>query len=145
MKTKKDRIEFQPRVIDKAIFAALGFVVFLSGLYLIGPWYIDITALGNKAPIIHLVGNLYAVKIYAILLVLDGLALFYASAGRGVFYTRIVANALLAGFLLRLYSLIGVFLTLESWRPPGYLSQVAVVMLLGAMWVWVRVSERPTQ
>lgn len=145
MKAKQERTQYVPRTIEKAIFAVLGLVVFLSGLYLIGPWYLPNDVAGDRAPIVNLLNSDISVKIYGSALVLDGLVLFYASAGRGVYYTRIVANALLAGFLLRLYSLIGVFLTLESWRPPSYLSHAANVLLLGAMWVWIRVSERPTQ
>jgi len=86
-----------------------------------------------------------AVMTYGILVLVDGIALLYAAVGRGVNYAKITGYALLAGFLLRLYSLIGVFLISQSWRPPSYLSHAASVLILAVYWIWVKVSERPIQ
>lgn len=137
---------YKPRAIDRAVFAILAFLHVANGVYLIGPWYLDETESG-KAPLISMFNSDNAVSVYGVLLVLDGLLLIYASAGRGARknYTRLVNSALLYGFVLRLYALIGVFLTIESWRPPSYLSHTASVLILGSYWVWVKVSARPTQ
>lgn len=130
--------DYRPRPIDRTIFAVLAALHIANGLYLVGPWYLDMTGSGQAA-LITMFNSVDAVKFYGIALLLDGLALIYASAGRGArLYTQIVSGALLGGFLLRLYALIGVFITSESWRPPGYLSHAATVVMLGAYWIWVR-------
>lgn len=136
--------EYRPRAIDRAIFAILAVLHIANGLYLIGPWYLDNDEAG-KRPLANLFNSDLAVGIFGALLLIDGLFLLYATFGRGErrIYTRLVSGALLSGFALRLYSLIGVLLTVESWRPPSYLSQTATVFILGAYWVWVRVSARP--
>lgn len=138
---------YRPRAIDRVVFGVLATLVFASGFYLVGPWYLSAALDGSKAPIINLLDNATAVRVFGVFLVLDGLALFYASAGRSAhrLYTSIVSYALLGGFLLRLYSLIGVIMTLESWRPPTYLSHALTVILFGSYWVWVKVNVRPTQ
>lgn len=141
-----ERNKFRPRSIDRAVFAILGMLHVANGVYLIGPWYLDETESG-KAPLISMFNSDIAVTLYGVLLLIDGLILIYASAGRGVrqFYTRVLSGALFSGFLIRLYALIGVFITIDSWRPPSYLSHVASVLLLGAYWLWVRAHARPTQ
>lgn len=142
----KQKIRFRPRAIDRAVFAILATLHVANGVYLFGPWYLDETESG-KTPLITLFNSEQAVSAYGLLLFIDGLILFYASAGRGGsrLYTRIVSSALLLGFLARLYALIGTFLTIDSWRPPTYLSHVATVLLLGSYWVWVKVNARPIQ
>ena len=137
--------KYTPRAIDRAIFAILAVLHIANGLYLVGPWYLDETDSG-KQPLINLFNSDTAVSVFGLLLLVDGLFLLYATAGRGAraLYTRLVSGALLSGFALRLYSLIGVLITIDSWRPPSYLSQTASVFILGAYWVWVRVSARPS-
>lgn len=137
---------FRPRAIDRAVFAILATLHVVNGLYLIGPWYLDVTESG-KAPLLTLFNSDKAVVIYGSVLLANGLVLLYAAAGKSAhrFYTRLTSGALLSGFLLRLYALIGVFLTVESWRPPSYLSHIATVTLLAAYWLWVRVYARPIQ
>lgn len=136
----------QVRFIDRFVFGILAMLHMANGLYLVGPWYLHDND-GGKAPLIALFNSTTAVIIYGTLLFIDGLVLLYASAGRSArrFYAPTVSNALLAGFLLRLYALIGVVLTLESWRPPSYLSHMATVLLLGAYWVWLRINVRTIQ
>lgn len=134
--------DYRPRPIDRTIFAILAVLHIANGLYLTGPWYLDETNHG-QAPLITMFNSSVAAIVYGAILLIDGLALFYASAGRGArLYTQVVSGALLTGFLLRLYALIGVFMTSESWRPPGYLSHLATVMMLGAYWIWVRVNVK---
>lgn len=118
-----------------------------NGLYLSSPFYLDNWDVVGKSPLVNLFSNSSAVLVYGVLLFLNGVSLLYVTAGKSTsrYYTRITNHALLGGFLLRLFSLIGVFLTLETWRPPTYLSHVTTVLLLGAYWVWVKVSVRTIQ
>lgn len=142
---KREREVFRPRAIDRAMFAILATLHVANGLYLVGPWYLDETDTG-KAPLIAMFNSMWAVVIYGGLLLFNGLMLFYATAGRsGRRHTFMTELAMLWGFLLRLYALIGVFLVAESWKPPSYLSHVATVAMLGAYWVWVKVNVRPVQ
>ena len=134
---------FKPRSVDKFIISTIGMLHILNGLYLVGPWYLDETESG-KAPLVTMFNSNTAVIVYGSLLLIDGLILFF-SLNKKLCSTRIVSNALLAGFLLRLYALIGVFLTIDSWRPPSYLSHITTVLITGAMWVWIKVSERTIQ
>jgi hypothetical protein len=139
------RANFQPKAADRAIFAILALLHICNGVYLVGPWYLDDIG-AEKAPLYSLFIDHDAVAAYGVLILLDGLFLAYAATAKvSWFNTKITANALLAGFLLRLYSLIGVFLTIDSWRPPSYLSHIATVCILGVMWILVRISERPTE
>lgn len=144
MKVKKG--VFKPRLIDRFMFCILAVLHVANGVYLIGPWYLDTWDDGGKAPLHSMFNSDLAVSIYGVCLLIDGLVLLYAAASRRAnrFYTVITANALVVGFLLRLYSLIGTILVLESWRPPSYLSHIATVAMCGALWVWVRVHGRPT-
>lgn len=143
---KREKGTFTPRKIDRIVFAILSTLFLFGGLYVVGPWYLESTKKG-ESPLIRLLSNELAVGGYGYAIMLVGLLLVYAAVGKSThqFYTPIVSFALLAGFLLRLYSLFGVVMTLESWRPPGYLSHTATVLILGAYWVWVRVSERTIQ
>lgn len=135
---------YVPRIIDKAIFAILGMLMLLIGLYVVGPWYVDDTH-GVKSPLLSLLESHIGLIGYGCLSIIDGIALLYATAGDGEWHTRITSDALLAGFLLRLYALFGVILTLHSWKPPVYLVQGVVVLIFGAMWVWVRVNAKLIQ
>lgn len=138
---------FQPRTIDRAIFAILAVLHMASGLYLSSPWYLDTWDEATKAPLANLFNSNSSVVVYGVLLFLNGLALLYSTAGKHThrFYVRITSTALLSGFLMRLYSFIGVGVALESWRPPSYLSHLATVLMLGAYWVYVKVNGRPIQ
>ena len=136
---------YRPREIDRAIYAILAALHVANGLYLIGPWYLDVTDEG-RAPLISLFNSSAAVIVYGSLLLVNGLMLTYAAAGKSSrLHTFITENGLLSGFLMRLYALIGVFLVATSWRPPSYLSHFATVLALGAYWLWVKVSVRPTE
>jgi hypothetical protein len=143
MKTKR---AFVPRTIDRSVFAILAVLHMASAVYLIGPFYLEVDVQGARAPLMTLFNSSLAVTTYGWALLINGLALLYASAGkRGtkfVSYTAITSGVLLSGFLLRLYSLIGVILALESWRPPQYLSHAATVLILGSYWVYVKVMSR---
>lgn len=118
-----------------------------SGLYLSSPWYLDTWDEVNKAPLTNLFNSNIAVVIYGVILFTNGVALLYSAAGNSAhrFYTQITSTALLTGFLMRLYSFIGVIIALDSWRPPSYLSHLAIVFILGAYWVAVRVNDRTVQ
>lgn len=144
---RTERGAFRPRIIDRAMFAILACLHVASGMYLSGPWYLDTWDEGGKAPLANAFNSDTAVVIYGVLLFLNGLVLLYASAGDSInrWYGRITSTALLTGFLMRLYSLIGVAIALESWRPPNYLSHLATVFILGSYWVWVRVNDRTIQ
>lgn len=144
MKSKSKRGVYTPRTIDRAVFAVLAALHMLNGLYLVGPWYLVENSDG-KAPLFALFDSSTAVIAYGVLLFLNGLALLYGAAGKGKNYTGILSTALLSGFLLRFYALIGVFIALEEWRPPFYLSHMATVILLASYWLWVRVCVRPTE
>ena len=131
------------------MFGILGVLCVTSATYVVGPWYLDEwdDTVGGKPPLYSIFQADAPVMLYGVALLACGLLLIYASAGRSTrrFYTQITSWALLGGFLLRLYSLIGVLLALETWRPPNYLSHLATVVALGAYWVWVRVSIRTFQ
>lgn len=146
---KKTRGDYEPRVINRVLFGILGVLCTSSALYVIGPWYLDEweETVGGKSPLYSIFQADTPIMIYGFALLVSGLLIIYASAGRSAhrYYTQIISWALLGGFLLRLYSLIGVVISLESWRPPSYLSQLATVVMLGAYWVWVRVSIRTIQ
>lgn len=143
MSREKGKGTFKPNIIDRVAFCILGLLLVANGLYLSGPWYLD-SVEGERAPLMNALSSQYAVVTYGVLLLIAGTALCYVSfRAPSRTNTRILRNALLYGFLLRLYSLIGVLLTSESWRPPSYLSHAATVALMGAYWVWVKVDERP--
>jgi hypothetical protein len=135
---------FRPRTVDRIIFAILALLFVFSGAYIVGPWHLEETVYG-PAPLHVVFNDSEAVEIYGLLVLATGFFLLYSAFGKvSRHYARITANALLAGCLLRLYSLMGVLLTLDSWRPPSYLSLIAIVLITGAMWLWVKLSERPT-
>lgn len=145
MKRKKGSdYVWEPRFIDKVVLGVLGTLHLANGAYLIGPWYLDTWVDEGKAPLQTLFNSGTAVAIYGAFLFFNGLFLYYASAGRTQdrWYTPIVKYTLLTGFLARFYSLIGVVIVLESWRPPSYLSHTATVLILGSYWVWVKVDTR---
>ena len=144
---KKQRGSWTPRALDRAILGILAMLHMASGLYLSSPFYLDTWDEVNKAPLANLFNSNTAVVIYGVILFANGLALMYSAAGNSAhrFYTTITSTALLSGFLMRLYSFIGVAIALESWRPPNYLSHLATVFILGAYWVTVRVSVRTIQ
>lgn len=144
MDKRKQRRKYKPRVIDRVVFGVLATLQTFSGFYLAGPWYLDTWDEVGKAPLANLFNSDEAVAAYGIVMFINGLMLFYAAAGRAAsrFYTTNVSFALLSGFLVRLYSLFGTLIILESWRPPTYLSQVATVLILGVYWVWVKVQVR---
>lgn len=146
---KKMRGDYKPRAIDRVIIGILGVLCATSAAYVVGPWYLDELddTVDGKSPLYSIFQADTPIMLYGVALLACGLLLIYASAGRSTrrFYTQITSGALLGGFLLRLYSLIGVLMSLETWRPPNYLSHVATVVALGAYWVWVRVSIRTVQ
>ncbi len=130
---------FSLRPIDRAVIVIIAVLLMVTGLYLVGPWYITVTDTG-KSPLYKLLQDGTVLTAYGVLLILDGVALIYSVINNK---TSILTNALLTGFLLRLYALIGVLVTQESWLPPSYLSLAATVFITGSYWVWIRVNERP--
>lgn len=141
------RGDFRPRGIDRAIFAILAVLHMANGVYLSSPFYLDTWNEVGRSPLINLFNSNTAVIIYGAILFVDGVALLYSASAKQTsrFYTAITSNALLVGFLVRLFSFIGVSLALTSWRPPNYLSHLATVFILGAYWVWVKVNGRTIQ
>lgn len=135
--------EYKPRSIDRAVFNILAAVLVLSGGYIVGPWYLTEDG-QTSAPLYTLFENRSVVIVFGTLLLICGFSLFWSAWAKGGtrFYTSVVQYTLLSAFLLRLYSIIGVAFALDSWRPPGYLSQGAVVLILGSYWVWVKVNVR---
>lgn len=138
---------FKPRIIDRIVFGIVAVLHLANGVYLVGPWYLPNWSGDGKAPLNLVFNSESIVQVYGLVLFINGLALLYISAEKSTrrFYTAITSTTLLSGFLLRLYSLIGVVMVLDSWRPPSYLSHVATVVLLGAYWIWVKVSVRTIQ
>lgn len=138
---------FKPTPIDRAVFGILAALHMANGLYLSSPFYLDTWDEGGKAPLANLFNSNTAVVIYGVLLFLNGLVLLFSASARGgtMRYTRITSTALLTGFLMRLYSFIGILITLESWRPPSYLSHLAMLFITAAYWVWIRVNGRTVQ
>lgn len=138
-----EKFAFSP--VDRAIIYILAALHAVNGLYLIGPWYITTDNFGGvgKSPLYSLFGDERAVKIYGVLLLLNALALAYSARRQGVRFL-VAGWAVLSGFFLRLYALIGVFLTLDWWLPPVYASHIATVGILGVYWIWVKYNERTT-
>lgn len=136
--------KYHPRGIDRILFGILALLHVANGLYLVGPWYLDEWEDAGAAPLQNLFNSDLAVVIYGAFLLINGLFLVYGALGKSVkrWYSSILSITLLSGFLVRLYSFIGVVLVLESWRPPAYLSHFATVIVLGAYWVWMRVERR---
>lgn len=136
--------KFVPRGIDRIVFALLGAVCLSSSAYVVGPWYLEIRVDGDEAPLFNLFNDTRVVLAYGMSLGVVSLGLFFAAliSHRIKGYTTILLASLLSGFLLRLYDLISVFMALESWRPPTYISQAATIVILGSYWVWVRVYAR---
>lgn len=133
---------FVPRTIDRAIVGILAALYMAAGSYYLGPWYLEQDD-GVKSSLNQIFNGTGPVTFFGVLLFIDGLILAYASAGKvSRTMTVILSSAMLAGFLLRLYSFIGVIITLDSWRPPQYLSHLATVLIAGAMWVYIRVHSR---
>lgn len=132
------RIRLRP--IDRWIIGLLAALVAASGLYLVGPWYLETKPDGDPNPVFYLVNNVYVVKgIGAGMIIAAGFMGWAARAG--VARVKVLSSALFAAFLLRLFTLMGTLLTIESWRPPGYLSPLFTVLLSGALWVWVKVGD----
>lgn len=131
-------------MIDRIVFGVLGSICVVSGSYVIGPWYLDLRIEEDKAPLQSLFNDDHVVTIYGVLLLLVAGGLFFAALAKDTAagYTSVVSITLLTAFLVRLYSLISIVLVLDSWRPPTYTSHAAIVIVLGAYWVWVRVNVR---
>lgn len=129
------------RPIDTANIRILGILHLVNGLYLIGPWYISTTTGGDDSPLFVLFGSVAAVKVFGSLLIIQATALLLTTV---MGYRKVLEWSLLSGFLLSLYSLIGV-LSAMKWLPPTYVSQAATVLILGAYWVWTRRNGRPAQ
>lgn len=134
---------YKPRSIDRVFIGYLSVINMLTGLYCVGPWYLDVTD-GQKSTVLALVSTGTGVVIYGIMLFLTGLALAFAAVSKGgsILYSRVIRTALLSGFLLRLYAYIGGILILHDWRPPTYVAASLPVLALGSYWIWVRVNER---
>lgn len=141
---KKNYGNFIPTPFERFVLVILGSLIGFGGLYVIGPWRLDEYA-DERSPLLIAFNNSDAVVVLGAVLIANGLAImwtaFAKAARKG--YTRLLSNLLLAGFLLRLYSLIAVLMVTESWRPPSYLSSAAIVVMLGAFWIWVNVNARP--
>lgn len=143
---KKKRGVYKPTFIDRVMFGIMAAVCIAAGSYAAGPWYLDKNN-GDNAPLISLFIDSQVLFAYGIAVVVVGFALIYACVGRSTnrMYTTITSIALLTGFLLRLYSLIGVMITLETWRPPSYITQIAFVLVMGSYWLWVSFNARPSR
>lgn len=132
---------FVPRLLDRALFAIFGVLHVALGAYSAGPWYLEITE-GRASPLLNLWNAPVAVMLYGSFLLIDGIVLLVIAARNpSRTLTIVTAYALLGGFLLRLYSFIGTVLVLDSFLPPQYLSHLATVFALGALWVYVKVNS----
>lgn len=133
------------RTIDTAILRIIAFLHVCNGLYLIGPWYIRTNPEGDASPVYSLFNSHWSVVVFGILIMVSGFLLWYSVGPRNK-SDKFLSNTLIVGFGLRLYSLVGVLLTIKSFLPPSYLSQAAAIAVLGAYWLWVKyLVERPTQ
>jgi len=139
---------YQPRIIDRVVYAALAVVCIISGGYAVGPWYLEVDESGAPAPTIaSLFNNPELVNIFGFMVIVVGFGLLYGAFAKAPNrrYTHILSYSLLLAFLLRLYSLIGAIVVLESWKPPNFINPAALVVVLGGYWLWVKVNDRPTQ
>jgi|SRR6478609_6757022 len=128
------------RRIDRAVLFIVSLVLFSSGLYLAGPWYIPVLN-DAEQPVYRLFASENYVVVFGIIQLIVGVALgacaLVKSVPRGVM-SAIVFTA----FVVRLYSTIGVLIAQDGkFLPPSYLSQVAVVLILGAYWLYVKNRE----
>ena len=128
------------RRIDRAVLCIVAVVLVLSGLYLAGPWYIPVVA-GSEQPIYKLLSTNHAVQAFGIIELVVGVCLAFCALlptiPRGV-----LSTVVFAAFMVRLYSTIGVFIALNGkFLPPSYLSQTAIVAILGAYWLFVKKRE----
>lgn len=142
---KQDKV-FTPRPIDRAVIFVLAVLLVATAIYVIGPWYLDETD-PTKAPLTYIFKDDQLVVFFGILTLINGLLLLYASTlkAASVRNTKFLGYTLLAGFLLRLYSIIGVMITIESWRPPAFLSHFATVSIFAVYWLWVKSDARPIE
>lgn len=128
------------RNIDRCILSVLGGVIFLAGLYLVGPWYIE-TIDRQLSSTLSLFGSRNAVNIYGGLELAVGLILMIA-----VWFKRItrgwITTIIFLAFVVRLYSTIGVVIALNGeYLPPRYLSQVGLLVVLGIYWLYLKKRE----
>lgn len=131
------------RSIDRYVIGLLAALLAASGLYLAGPWYLT-EQTGGQSPIYAMFQSTVGTAIFGVIYIINGIALAWCVAQRGPVVKPFLACALFTGFLMRLYTLIGAILVLESWRPPNYLSALALVFAFGGYWVWVMGNEGTT-
>lgn len=115
----------------------------LVGFYYIGPWYIshsDKTSTGQSPSIIFFPNEAWLIT-WGWLLFLSSLVLIFLALKVRV-NTKLLSAAILVNFLLRLYQQIGVTIIIESWLPPDYAPRLCVILLLGILWIKVRVNAR---
>lgn len=140
----KGKRVYRPRIIDRVMFGILSGLHVAGGCYLVGPWYLPITS-GIESPLYSIFNHLGPIRVFGVLLLLNALGLAYATFGKGRHYTGILLVSLFSAFLIRFYTLMGTFISIESWRPPTYLSNIGLVLIFGAYWVWVKVDARTIQ
>lgn len=131
--------EIRLRPIDRWVIGLLAAVMAVGGLYLAGPWYLEFDN-GKQGAVYYLTHNIYSVKVVGLAMLATAAGMIY-SIRTEVARSLLLSSSLLAAFLLRTYTLIGSLLTLESWRPPNYISPLFTVALAGVLWIWVRRHE----
>lgn len=114
-------------------------VLIFSGIYIVGPWYIPVVD-GMNQPV-HNMFNGNTARIFGGLQLIVGLVLCvwtFLRTGKQAWIDFIIFLA----FTIRLFTTIGVFIALDGkWLPPSYLSQVAIVGILGAYWLYLKKRE----
>lgn len=118
----------------------------LLGLYYMGPWYITEshrTPTGDS-PTLNLFPNEMVVNAWGAAFLISSLFLG-ALACKATVNVTLLGHAILANFLLRCFQQVGTLVAIDSWLPPNYVPRIVMVLLLGVLWVRVRVRARVTQ
>lgn len=132
--------EIRLRSVDRWVIGLLATILVASGVYLAGPWYM-VQPNGSTGPVLYLVQSVWTVHAIGVAEILTGFILFATVTRDRLMNTAFLANALLAAFLIRLFTLYGTLFTLKEWLPPSYISAIATVAMSGVYWIWVRRHE----
>lgn len=124
------------RAIDRTVLGTVGLLVLLNGIYLSGPWYLPADPNGSPAPLYYLLNE--HVWISGVLHIIFGAGIIVNLVWEP--FASLLHWMILGAFLVRLYSLMGVY-NVSPLLPPGYLSHTVTVVLLGAYWLYVRYAR----
>lgn len=127
--------------LDRVFLVFISIINMLTGIYICGPWHIDEIA-DQK----HF---MYQLFYYQPLISLYGIVLVVASATLGLivmskvycfWYTFAITALLKTIFMLKLFSFVGLLISMESWRPPTYLYHLPMLVILGGYWIWLTID-----